>query len=1194
MQAAAILPHGDRRLQALPATAALRGAVVLRPRDDAALVRFIARVTDPSSPQFGHDLRPGAFGRRFGPAPASRAEVIAALRAQGLRVGHVSSDGLLVPFRGSVADAERTFATTIHQVRLPGGTLGRVTTSAVSLPRQVAASVATVIGLDETTVPQRIGASALPRAARGPAAAPAATAHPSATVPAPGAAHACPDAQAAAQRDGGLTDDQIADAYGASGLYGAGDTGAGQRIGLYELEPFLRSDITAFDTCYFGASGAARMGARLHVFGVDGGQPHGPGSGEASLDVEDLSALAPGADIDVYVGPSPNANPNTYDALDEYAAIVDADRDRVVSTSWGLCEQSVQHGQPGLQEAENLLFQQAAAQGQTIFSAAGDNGSDDCNTGETPVPVPGQNPVSVDDPASQPYVLGVGGTSIDDAASDPPLEHVWNDGAAEGAGGGGISMSWEMPAWQQAARVPGIARPGDATYQTADAVEREAGYAPGFCGVAVPGAGLGTPCRLVPDVSAEADEFTGGITVYSRAYVTRKDPTGWTTTGGTSSASPIWAASLALVNASPACTAQSATRGGVGFAAPLLYGVASDPAQYAASFNDVQTGDNDVYGLADGGVFAAGRGYDLASGLGSPRLSGPGATAGLATYLCQTAVGATRPVVTGVSPHIGATAGGARLTITGRGFSDHGVSQVSAVQVGSWRIGASHVRVSGPHTITLSLPPARRTVPPAATAAQDGSGTAAIVVTLRGGVSSAPGPRATFTYLDRRAASFTPTVGAVSPTGGPQRDGSAVTILGSGFAHATAVTFGGVPATHVHIDDADRITVVPPPRTARTACAPLPHRGVYAHETADNDICQVSVSVHDAHGASAPTRIRTPLEGAQVQNALGDVVAPPSCRCEAAPAADEFDYLPAPRITSVSTDRGPVSLASEHGGTVITVRGVGLNPLDLDWADFGNPHLYSSVAVDYVFVSGTEMQIRAPARSLTAGVRSVPFSVRTLAGQSRPQTVRYAGEPAITRVVNTEDSRNLDGLYGGPDTGRTPLVVSGRGMRGQVIGLQFTGIPARAQSIGTQYTFHTSGDTRLTAQTVAENPALIAVSPCTVTGCTPAGMHNLFVLYPPGTPTVDALAPASGPAAGGTATSISGENLGCALAVDFGATPATALSPRKAALECGSTESLTATSPPGVSGSSVPVTVQTAESFFTGSAPVSVARFAYR
>ena len=96
--------------------------------------------------------------------------------------------------------------------------------------------------------------------------------------------------------------------------------------------------------------------------------------------------------------------------------------------------------------------------------------------------------------------------------------------------------------------------------------------------------------------------------------------------GGTSSAAPLWAGMLADINASATCATQSATANGVGFASPLLYAVASVPSQYAASFNDITVGNNDIYGLDNGKVFPATKGYDLTTGLGTPELTGPGGT----------------------------------------------------------------------------------------------------------------------------------------------------------------------------------------------------------------------------------------------------------------------------------------------------------------------------------------------------------------------------------------------------------------------------------------------------------------------------------------------------------------------------------------------------------------------------------------
>jgi hypothetical protein len=1190
IQRAAVLASGDRRLGALGGDRMVRGAVVLRPRDPGALTRFIAAVTDPHSPQHGDYLRAGAFAARFGPAAGARAAVIAALHSDGLRVDRSSSDGLIVPFSGTAAGADRAFATSIRAVALRGGTVGRVTSTPVSLPSTIASSVAAVIGLDDTVVPHRIASpsrsQAPARDARRVSGARAAAASVSPTTGA--APHACAVAGADAVKNNGLTDDAVAGAYGASGLYDSGDTGSGQHIAVYELEPFLRSDVRTFDSCYFGAAGAAQMMGRLHVVAVDGGAPHGTGSGEASLDVEDLSALAPGATIDVYVGPSANA----YDSLDEYAAIVDQDHDRVVSTSWGECEAALRRGDPGEQEAENLLFQQAAAQGQTVFAAAGDSGSDDCSERRSG-PAAAENPVSVDDPASQPYVVGVGGTAITDATPGHVTEQAWNDGAAYGAGGGGISDAWAMTAWQRSARSRGRVVPGDRVWRNGDELQHAAGYEGGYCDTQAD-AGAGTPCRLVPDVSAQADEFTGAITVYSREYASaRHHMSGWSTVGGTSSAAPIWAASLALIDASPACAAAGESGRGVGFAAPLLYEIASDPAQDAASFTDVRSGDNDLYGLDDGQVFTAAAGYDLTTGLGSPILSGVGGTAGLATYACQLADSGARPTVSAVSPSSGPVAGGQRLTVHGSGFVGGGRSRVAEVQIGTVRIPAGRLHVLGADTLTLVAPAARQALPPAS--AGDASAAADVVVSLSDGAASEPGAQSVYRYLDTPASPTTvPTVQEISPAGGFSGAGASVTIRGTDFDHATAVTVGGVRVPHFHVVNSGEITLLTPPRTSRTRCAVLPRRGVYHGDTTADDICQVYVRVFGPRGVSPTVAIRPPIEGSQATDPDGVLRAETGCHCEVVQAGDEFDYVPRPHVDSVSTDDGPLALADEHGGTVITIRGSGLNPLTLAYADFGNPRLYASEAPSVMYATGTELQLRAPRRAVTADPAQVPFSVRTLGGRSVPRTVTYAGVPAITSVVNTADPRNLAGLYGGLDTGGTPLRVTGRGLGAQVLELVFLQPGDEPFSVGTQYLFRSRGHDTLTTTTVSENPAIVALQACTVSGCTAGGVHNRFWLYPSGVPSVAAVTPSSGPAAGGTTVTIEGQNLGCAMTAGFGAGVVTAIKPTKTLLACGSSQTLQATTPAGTAGQTVPVTVQTAESFYTGSAPVSTGSFSYR
>ncbi len=1175
--ARAEIPLGANRIGAVAATARETGMVVMRPRDESALQQLIAAVTSKRSPLFHHYLAPGQFAGRFGPTKATFDAIKAQLSRDGLRVTGVARDGLLVNFTGSAAAVERAFGTGLSRYRLADGSIGQATTSAITLPSSVAGSVAAVVGLDNLV-------HAHPAFTRGPASArghfPRAVRgnfpHP------PGSPTPCRDARNAAITMGGLTDDQIANAYGAFGLYGAADLGAGQHIAVYELESFARSDVNTFDTCFFGATAAGQMAGRLSVIPVDGGLPAGPGNGEAALDVQDVSGMAPGANIDVYTAPN-----TTFGGIDEYAAIVNADRDQIVTSSWGLCEQAVQLGEPGIQQTESLLFQQAAAQGQSVFVAAGDTGSDDCNAFRNPVPPADQNPVSVDDPGSQPNAVSVGGTTIDNAATQPPQEHVWNDGANWGAGGGGLSQSWAMPSWQQSALGPGMPLPGGSDYSNANAVEQRFGYAQNFCQSAISGASASTPCRATPDVSAQADEFTGAVTIFMA-------PFGWFTIGGTSSAAPIWAGLLALVNSSPSCAAHLATAKGVGFVNPLLYGVASNPAADQASFNDITSGNNDNYGLNNGLVFPARTGYDLATGLGTPRLTDAGGSPGLAYYLCSYAAAATRPGVTGLSPNSGTTAGGEKITITGTRFKSGSASNVASIDVGTRQLSATSFTVSSATSITATLPAARTTLPPGSPAPHDGAGPANVIVTLKDGESSRPSPKATFEYVDEHLGSPKPSVTGVGPYGGSEVAPAAVKIFGSGFKGVTQVTFGKVQAASFKVNSAYEITARPPRFSAlETRCSPLPKTGVYAGENAANDICQVQVMVTSAGGTSATGKILPPLEGPMSFSSEGVIAPPPGCGCEASPAPSEYDYIPTPKITSVSSSSGPGSLASEKGGTVITVKGAGLNVLTLDYTTVGDPTQDSSIFFGPVFETGTQIQLTVPAQAPTTDVATFPFGVRTLAGQSAPATLSYAGVPNVTGVVNVSNGKLLNGAPGAADTGGTPLQLSGQGFAGQVLGVRFVDELSPFSS-GTQYTFTASSDTSLSTQTVAQNPAIVDVELCTVTGCSATPSTDTMYLYPPGDPKVDSISPNKGPAAGGTKTVVGGENLGCPLSVAFGSVAAATFSPQQSFLDCGLTVQLNATSPAGTAGTTVPVTVTTVESYFTGSGPsTSTAKFKY-
>ncbi len=287
--------RAPRGLGRLPSGQTLSGDVGLAPRDPAALAAFAGAVSDPRSPLYRHYLRAGQFASAFGPAPATIAAVERHLQASGMRVTRVSRNGLLIGFRATAAQAEAAFATQLKSYRLTSGRLAFAPSAAIALPADIAPAVQAVVGLSTLHRPEAHplrGGSGHPKA------------QVPANVPAPAAG---PVACAAAKQDaaalGGLTDQQIADSYGVNGLYGARVTGAGQTIAVFELEPFSLADLKAFDACYFGAARAAAMLKRVHVVPVDGGEQAGSGSGESILDVDDVSALAPGATIQVYEAP---------------------------------------------------------------------------------------------------------------------------------------------------------------------------------------------------------------------------------------------------------------------------------------------------------------------------------------------------------------------------------------------------------------------------------------------------------------------------------------------------------------------------------------------------------------------------------------------------------------------------------------------------------------------------------------------------------------------------------------------------------------------------------------------------------------------------------------------------------------------------------------------------------------------------
>jgi hypothetical protein len=124
-------------------------------------------------------------------------------------------------------------------------------------------------------------------------------------------------------------------------------------------------------------------------------------------------------------------------------------------------------------------------------------------------------------------------------------------------------------------------------------------------------------------------------------------------------------------------------------------------------------------------------------------------------------------------------------------------------------------------------------------------------------------------------------------------------------------------------------------------------------------------------------------------------------------------------------------------------------------------------------------------------------------------------------------------------------------------------------------------------------PDLVDVFLCSTTACATNPPADELLVYPPGNPVVTSVTPSSGPPSGGTAVVISGQNLGCAVSVSFGSVVAESFTNEPALLDCGTTGLVDATSPSGTPATTVPVTVQTAESFFIGATGSTSASFSY-
>lgn len=486
----------------------LEVSILLRRRDDDQLKARISKLT--AGDQSDGCLDRAAFARQFGADPGDIAAVRNFAGQHGLAVVQEDAARRTVILSGTVAQFNGAFGVELQQCEHDGGTY-RGRTGPIHLPDELIDIVEAVLGLDNR--PQ---------------------ARPNFRNRTP---HGNVNWRAATGDPSSFTPPQLATLY----RFPTG-TGQGQCIGLIELGGGYRTtDLTSYFTALNLTPPQVTAVSVDHATNQPTGDANGP-DGEVMLDIEVAGAVAPDARIVVYF--APNTDAGFLDALT--TAIHDTtNKPTVISISWGRPESA--WTQQSMTAFDNA-FQAAATLGITIIAAAGDSGSSDgIDDGAD----------HVDFPASSPFALACGGTSLQAAQGRIVRETVWNDGAAGGATGGGVSAIFSLPQYQQHLTVTNPQ-------------------------------GTGSPLAMrgVPDVAAVADPQTG----YD-LRVDGNDIVG----GGTSAVAPLWAGLIALLNAAKGAP--------LGYLNPLLY-------QNPKALNDVTQGNN--------GDFAASAGWDACTGLGSP------------------------------------------------------------------------------------------------------------------------------------------------------------------------------------------------------------------------------------------------------------------------------------------------------------------------------------------------------------------------------------------------------------------------------------------------------------------------------------------------------------------------------------------------------------------------------------------------
>ncbi|SNT41972.1 Serine protease, subtilase family [Granulicella rosea] len=395
---AAVSDHRAALYGAMPSERRIRASIVLPLRNQDQLKSLLGRLYDPGSPDYRRFLSVAQFTDQFGPTTDDFQTVVAFARANGLHVGDLPANRLVVPIDGTASQMGAAFHVQMNLYQHP--TENRTFYSPDREPSlDLKVPVSHIAGLDDYSVPKHM-------AIRRPVAA---------TTNGPVTASAQQAAILGSGPGGSyLGSDMRAAYYGGSTL-----DGNGQTIGILEFGGYSLSDVNAS----FSNAGQSYQTPIVNVL-LDGATGATVGDdGEQTLDIVQAIGMAPGlSQVRVYIGSGPDdANILNSMASENLA--------KQLSCSWGW--------RPADPAVDDVFFQEMAAQGQSFFTASGDSGAYDAAI----------NPYFY--PADDAYVTAVGGTHLTTASAAGAWvsESVWNSDG-DGSGGGLSQDGILIPSWQ--------------------------------------------------------------------------------------------------------------------------------------------------------------------------------------------------------------------------------------------------------------------------------------------------------------------------------------------------------------------------------------------------------------------------------------------------------------------------------------------------------------------------------------------------------------------------------------------------------------------------------------------------------------------------------------------------------------------------------------------------------------------------